>query len=210
MKNHLVLFARAPRIGKVKTRLASDIGKTAALHFYRRNLLRMQYQLSRGPWTCTVAVASAGDCHHNAFKGQQVIVQPPGDIGKRMRDTLTTFRSDRCVIVGSDIPYITHEHIRRAFHALNNKDFVFGPATDGGFWLVGRRPLAQPGHRFMRNVRWSSRFALEDTLNSLPPQQQTALIDTLSDVDDGDEYRIYCEWLEAKKPSIKPAFQSAG
>lgn len=194
MRKHLILFARAPRYGKVKTRLARDIGKTAALHFYRGNLVSKMHELSRGPWECTVAVASPLDCSDRVFKDYQLCVQPDGDIGSRMRQVLSAYPSDHCLIVGSDVPYVTSNHIRQAFRQLAVHDYVFGPAEDGGYWLVGRRPVAQTNNQFMRNVRWSSPFALDDTIKSLPTQQRVAFIDSLSDVDNGEDYRVYRQW----------------
>jgi hypothetical protein len=89
------------------------------------------------------------------------------------------------VIVGSDIPDIAPAHIARAFAALGDHDFVFGPAADGGFWLVGarRRPAVPAG--LFDGVRWSTPHALADTLAGLPKTARVAMIATLDDVDDG-------------------------
>ncbi len=96
------------------------------------------------------------------------------------------------VIVGSDIPDIAPNHIAKAFRALGDNDAVFGPATDGGYWLVGlrRRP------RFLdpfAGVRWSSVHALADTLANLAGRR-VAFVDLLSDVDDGDSLRRQPNW----------------
>jgi hypothetical protein len=89
------------------------------------------------------------------------------------------------VVVGSDIPEVTPQHIARAFAALGAHDLVFGPATDGGYWLVGaRRRPALPAGLFDR-VRWSTPHALADTLAGLPAGLRVATVDTLDDVDDG-------------------------
>ncbi len=87
------------------------------------------------------------------------------------------------IIVGCDIPDITAAHIAKAFRALGRHDAVFGPATDGGYWLVGlrRRPcFTDP----FGKVRWSTPHALGDTLANLAGRS-VATIETLSDVDDG-------------------------
>jgi glycosyltransferase A (GT-A) superfamily protein (DUF2064 family) len=86
------------------------------------------------------------------------------------------------VIVGTDVPGIMPAHIAEAFRSLGRHDAVFGPAVDGGYWLVGlkRRPrLLIPFAR----VRWSSPHALADTLANLEGRA-LAFVATLSDVDD--------------------------
>lgn len=91
------------------------------------------------------------------------------------------------MIVGSDIPGISAADIADAFRALGSKDAVFGPATDGGYWLVGlrRRPhFVDP----FPNVRWSSEHALADTLANLA-DKEVAMLRPLSDIDDGASWR---------------------
>ncbi|MEY8842427.1 DUF2064 domain-containing protein, partial [Cribrihabitans sp. XS_ASV171] len=72
-------------------------------------------------------------------------------------------------------------HIARAFAALGGHDLVLGPATDGGFWLVGGHPQRLPRGLFT-HVRWSTRHALDDTIASAP-EARVALTDRLSDID---------------------------
>ncbi len=91
------------------------------------------------------------------------------------------------IIVGSDIPGIRPTHIADGFRALGHHDAVFGPARDGGYWLVGlkRRPcFVDP----FPGVRWSTRHALKDTLANLAGRR-IARLDTLDDIDDGAALR---------------------
>ncbi len=195
--NHLIIFARAPVYGRVKQRLANEIGKSAALEFYHNTLTALISRLRHGPWQLSVSVATPGDQQHEVFKHLKTSEQPPGDLGERMRSVLESYTSSNRIIIGSDIPGIEQEHVQRAFALLDNHDVVFGPATDGGFWLVGCRkgPLncEQTDQGFMHDVRWSSCHALADTLETLPPQKSVATADTLSDVDDLLAYQHYCE-----------------
>jgi glycosyltransferase A (GT-A) superfamily protein (DUF2064 family) len=87
-------------------------------------------------------------------------------------------------LIGADIPGITRAHIARAFAGLGNHDAVFGPADDGGYWLVGAKHPARLPHGLFSNVRWSTEHALADTLRTLPGWR-IALTDTLRDVDTG-------------------------
>ena len=84
------------------------------------------------------------------------------------------------VIVGADIPGITRSHVARAFAALGSADAVFGPAPDGGYWLIGLRNAPPAG--LFDGVRWASPTTLDDTIRTLP-SHRIALIDTLRDVD---------------------------
>jgi glycosyltransferase A (GT-A) superfamily protein (DUF2064 family) len=92
------------------------------------------------------------------------------------------------LIVGTDVPGITPSHIARAFRLLGRHDAVFGPAADGGYWLVGlrRRPRIM---RIFANVRWSGPHALADTLANLDGRA-VAFVATLSDVDDAKDLRV--------------------
>ena len=85
------------------------------------------------------------------------------------------------------MPAIRRHHIAAAFKALGRHDAVFGPAADGGYWLVGlrRRPRFQD---VFNRVRWSTEHALKDTLENLKPGQTHALLETLEDIDDGEAY----------------------
>jgi glycosyltransferase A (GT-A) superfamily protein (DUF2064 family) len=86
------------------------------------------------------------------------------------------------LIIGADIPGVTPAHIWRAFRALGSHEAVFGPAPDGGYWLIGMKGLRPPPPEFFAGVRWSTGHALTDTLATLPGWR-IAQVDTLSDVD---------------------------
>ena len=93
------------------------------------------------------------------------------------------------VLVGSDIPHLRSHHVARAFALLGQNDLVFGPARDGGFWLIGAKRMRPLPQTLFAGVRWSTSTALADTLASLPKHVTTAFADTLDDVDDAETYR---------------------
>ncbi len=185
---HIIIFARAPNYGRVKRRLAKDIGKLRACQFYRQNLRKLIAELQSGPWNLHIALASADDAKHPMFAGMSILVQAPGDLGHRMRTVLKQFSKQRAIIIGSDVHGISTAHLETAFSTLNNHDVVFGPAFDGGFWLAGCGPNMTPGWQFMRGVRWSSQFALEDTLATVASGYKVSQVAPLHDVDDGKIY----------------------
>lgn len=190
MKPHLVIFARAPRRGAVKRRLAADIGSGPALAFYRRTLHDVVWRLGRDPrWRTWLAVTPDTDAMRPglwpAVPGVGLIAQGQGDLGARMARPMRTLPPGPVIVVGTDIPDVTRGHIADGFAALGSHEFVFGPAADGGYWLVGarRRPATPRG--IFREVRWSTEHALADTLAGLPPTARVAMLGELDDVDDG-------------------------
>lgn len=184
MRRHLVLFLRAPVLGSGKRRLAAEIGDVAALRFQRLMLARLMRRLGRDRrWRLRVALTP----DRARLPGIATVKQGPGDLGARMRRALAACPPGPKLLVGADIPALSASHIAEAFRILGDRDVVFGPAEDGGFWLVGAR------HRPPRfgKIRWSSPHALADTLANLPKRVSVGFAATLSDVDDGESYRRY-------------------
>lgn len=192
MTNHLVIFAKAPHLGTVKRRLARDIGGFAARQFYRRNLQALVRRLSKDRrWQTWLAITGApARWPELAPPWMGLIEQGGGDLGARMGRVMAAMPAGPVVIVGSDIPEINPAHITGAFAALGRHDAVFGPAPDGGYWLVGqaRRRALPP---LFRNVRWSSEHALADTLANLDRRHSHVMLDELIDVDDESSYRAW-------------------
>lgn len=181
MRRTLVLFFREPRLGAGKRRLAGDIGTVAAVNFERRMLAQSLRRLGRDPrWRVRLAVTP--DRAARSWPGASA--QGSGDLGTRMRRALAMCPPGRKLLIGSDIPGLRAAHIAAAFGLLGRHDVVFGPASDGGYWLVGcrhRPPDFGP-------VRWSSPHALADTLANLPKSLSVGFAATLDDVDDGAAY----------------------
>lgn len=190
MRRHLVVFARAPVLGRVKTRLAKGIGAGAALAFYRRTLTLVLRRVARDRrWRTVLAVSPDGAAGQARLWPARVARRPQGagDLGARMGRVFRFRPAGPVIIIGADIPDIAARHVWRAFCALGAADVVFGPAQDGGYWLVGARPGA-PLPDLFRNVRWSTRHALVDTRANLNGRR-VALVDTLADIDDAAAYR---------------------
>src|SRR6185437_3360264 len=120
--------------------------------------------------------------------------QGGGDLGRRMARVFRLLPPGAAVIIGSDIPAIRPAHIAAAFRALGSYEAVFGPATDGGYWLVGLRRRPRVPRGLFKRVRWSSEHALADTRAGLPRQMSVALLETLEDVDDAGGY---ARWRES-------------
>lgn len=199
MKRHLVILARRPQRGRVKSRLAAGIGAGPALAVYKRLLARTLRRLGRDRrWTTVLAVTPAREARRPGrwTRGLPVIAQTPGDIGVRMATAMAAVPPGKVVLVGSDIPEIGRGHIAAAFRALDDHDAVFGPADDGGFWLIGLAPSLRDAPLFA-GVRWSSEHALADAQASLPLGSRVARVALLSDIDHGADL---ARWRARQKP----------
>ncbi|RMF02652.1 MAG: glycosyltransferase, partial [Alphaproteobacteria bacterium] len=132
-------MAKEPRAGAVKTRLARDIGTAHALRIYRAmsaNMLRRLADERR--WTTVLALAPATATGSAAWPGGFArIPQGGGDLGARLERVTASLPPGPVVVIGTDIPQIGPGHIAQAFRQLGSHDAVFGPAGDGGYWLVG-------------------------------------------------------------------------
>lgn len=179
-----IVFFKAPRVGQVKSRLARDIGRVGAWSFYRRQSATLIRRLAADRrWRVLLAVSPDGWREPAIWPaGVGCIDQGRGDLGERMLRALRTAGPGPAVLVGSDIPLLGPRHLWRAFRLLGRHDVVFGPAEDGGFWLVGAAHANRMPDLFA-DVRWSGPHALSDTVANLAPGRRHALADKLWDVD---------------------------
>jgi uncharacterized protein len=191
IRRHLVLFVREPRYGVGKRRLARDIGDAAALRFERAMLARLSRRLGRDRrWHLRLAVTPDRAPSRARLwpRGVPRAGQGGGDLGVRMRRALASCPPGPAILVGSDIPELTAGHIAAAFRLLGWVDLVFGPAADGGFWLVGARRVPRLPPLF-GPVRWSTPDTLRSVLANLPARVSLGFAARLEDVDDGAAYR---------------------
>lgn len=180
MKDTVVVFARAPRLGTVKKRLARGIGDRAALRFQRGTLIGLLRDLTKDRRFHTVlAIVPPGAKDRLPVRVAR-IGQSRGDIGDRMDAACRRFRRGNVAVIGSDIPSARGADVRAAFRALGRAGAVFGPAEDGGYWLVamGARRPSRP----FAKARWSTEHALADTLRNFR-HRRVATLRTLRDVD---------------------------
>lgn len=140
MKPTLVVMVKEPRAGRVKTRLGRDIGMTAAAWWFRHQVRRLLRTIDDPRWTTVLAVAPdrAGMASRVWPAHLPRWPQGQGDLGDRMARMMARADGPVCVI-GADVPGITRAHVAQAFKALGDHDAVFGPAHDGGYWLIGLR-----------------------------------------------------------------------
>ncbi len=175
-----IVMCKAPELGKVKTRLAAEIGNAKALRVYQA-LLRIALQASTSStWETVLAVEGDHSCMPE--HPHRTIAQRGDELGARISNAINDAGDyERIVVIGADAPLITHQHIANAFHALNTCNVVLGPATDGGYWLVG---MLQLHYELFTDVPWSTGHVLTRTLERCRLHDlAVVLIETLSDID---------------------------
>jgi uncharacterized protein len=189
----LIIFAKSPRMGVSKTRLAAGIGAVKAWRVKRAlDGFTCRVAMKSPAWRPGLAVAPVCDEQAN-FPGcwpvgLARIGQGKGDLGQRMAGALRRYAQGPVCIIGTDLPALTTADLKRAFAMLGHKDVVLGPASDGGFWLIGMRARCARQVR-LDGITWSSPNTLIETLASLPAHWRIGFLRELEDVDDGASYR---------------------
>ncbi|CAM1339064.1 TIGR04282 family arsenosugar biosynthesis glycosyltransferase [Tenacibaculum aestuarii] len=188
-KNLLLIFTRNPELGKVKTRLAKTIGNEAAFDIYKF-LLEHTKQVTQN-LSCDKAVYySVKVREHDIWDATlyQKHQQNGNDLGIRMHNAFQQAFStgyEKVIIIGSDLPDLTSEHINEAFEKLNSNDVVMGPAEDGGYYLLGMKKLHA---NIFQHKDWGTSTVRKDTLNDLQ-NESVFLLETLNDVDVFDDIK---------------------
>jgi hypothetical protein len=184
MRRTLVIMVKEPRPGRVKTRLGRDIGMVGAAWWFRHQTRSLIRRLRDPRWQIVLAVAPDREGLTSRIWPADLprAAQGRGDLGDRMGRMLRGMPPGPVCLIGADIPGITRSQIARAFMALGSAQMAFGPAPDGGYWLVGAQRYGALPNSLFRDVRWSTEHALADTLASIPGAR-VALLDPLRDVD---------------------------
>lgn len=187
----LIVFLKAPMAGRVKTRLGREIGMGRAAVLFRRMTQMTLKEASKGPWRVILAIDPHKElyCFRNLWGWSHPrMAQAKGDLGLRMAAAMEAVPRGPVVVIGADSPGLRARHLREAFAALGRADAVFGPAEDGGYWLIGlARRRRAPG--LFKDVRWSSEHALADTAAGLPASFRIHRLPVLRDVDDAADLK---------------------
>lgn len=189
MKRTLVVMVKEPRPGRVKTRLGREIGLTTAAWWFRHQCRALLRRIEDPRWDVVLAVTPdrAGLASRVWPAHLRRSPQGRGDLGQRMARQLR--RPGQVCVIGADIPGISRVHVWRAFQALGRADVVFGPALDGGFWLVGLKSGLRAHRDMFAGVSWSSPDTLTQTLAALDGRR-IAQIDRLRDIDTLQDLRF--------------------
>jgi len=194
----IALFVKAPIPGRVKTRLARDIGDAAACSIYRRLADHTVDQIQAGGFPLALFFDGDEELLPGNWKqhARLCIRQQGDDLGQRMAAAfccLFTEGMKQVVLIGSDIPGIDASYLKQAFNLLDSHDLVIGPALDGGYCLIGFNRHSCTSTVFQQ-IPWSTDQVLKRTLaaaesSGLSIGMLPALrdIDTLDDLQNGVE-----------------------
>jgi len=180
----LIIFVRRPELGKVKTRLAAEVGDEKALSIYIRLLehtkdASLQVDCSRLLWYVDQIDHDDMWSSDDFEKHEQI----EGDLGERMKEAFAKalINHNKAIIIGSDCPKLSSEVIEEAFSSLEKHDTVIGPTYDGGYYLLGMKKLHVS---LFDNMRWSVDDVFDNTIDRI---RQNSLsyheLPILSDVD---------------------------
>ena len=179
MRPVLYVMAKAPLMGWAKTRLAVGVGPVHAQRLYRAMVRQVLRRVQDPRWdTVLLGTPDRWLGRVPEWRGLTQGSQGGGDLTERLLRVFS--QRGPAIVIGTDAPQVCAADIAAGFTALRGQDFVFGPADDGGFWLMGMNGPAR-GHEF-GNVAWSTDTALADVRRNIAGD--TAELRTLIDMDD--------------------------
>ena len=170
-KKQLIIFIKSPIGGQCKTRLIPLLGEKGATDFYK-DLLRHCVATAKKLTAIDIALYCYPDTQHpftqqlstgNHFSLHQ---QQGSDLGERMHNAISTSLKTyaHCVLIGSDCPAITPQYIEQAFKALESHNITLGPASDGGYVLIGSTKISP---EIFADTTWSTALVLQQCLKNI-------------------------------------------
>lgn len=196
MDKKLILFTRFPEAGKCKTRLIPALGAEGAAELQRRLGAEMATRMLNFAKTSKVVLEIRYEGGNQKAmtdwlgKAIPCLPQGGGDLGERLARTFTQAFAEgfeAVVVMGADCPGLDREIMTRAFAALERAELVLGPASDGGYYLVG---LSRPAPPLFSGIPWGGAQVLTTTLDRAKNLQLThLLLKTLSDIDRPEDLR---------------------
>ncbi len=196
-KKALLIFTRNPELGKVKTRLAKTLGDESALKIYKF-LLNHTVEITKD-LNVDKYVFYSENIHCNDIWDSNVFrkkLQTGGDLGERMKNAFSEILGlgyEKVIIVGSDIFDLKKNDLDIAYEALQTNQYVLGPATDGGYYLLGMKEL---NSKVFQNKVWGTNTVLEATLEDLKNEKYVLLeerndVDYYEDIKDVDAFQQF-------------------
>lgn len=218
MKAKLAAFAKTPELSPVKTRLASDLGKTAAEEIYGRSLLATAAVMRALPeWISPVwALAEPDAPAHPRWANAEfpAMFTGEGGLGERLANVYDALRGEKCavILIGADSPQLSPQIAESAAKSALSGKTTIGPSPDGGFYLFASAQSIP--REAWTSVQYSAPSTLRDLQNRLP-STQTTMLPELWDIDDLPslrraaldlqsaplpEQREMAKWLAARFP----------
>jgi uncharacterized protein len=192
-KNALIIFIKNPQLGKVKTRLARTVGDEMALDIYKElsHITRENAKILREVKRCVFYSDFIDTTDGWSSKFFEKWVQRGDDLGARMGNAFATIfeKQDNVCIIGSDCPTLSTAILQQAFQALEKNDFVMGPATDGGYYLLGISSHVKDYSFVFDNMVWSTDSVLSETVKRISHKGYSFhFLPELTDIDEEKDW----------------------
>lgn len=176
----IAIIARRPELGKVKSRLAADLGEIKTFAVYSYLLNHTMHEAALSTKHCFLFLTGEGVLDTEGFSVEE---QSGNDLGARMEDAISRCLQQgahKVVLIGSDIAEMSHEIIQKAFLALDSSDIVLGPSVDGGYYLIGMKQIWP----VFNEMEWSTSQVLANTMSRASFVNATVhLLEKLNDID---------------------------
>ncbi|MFM1931722.1 MAG: hypothetical protein RL226_1025 [Bacteroidota bacterium] len=176
----VAIIARRPELGKVKSRLAADLGVEKTLAVYTHLLHHTMHEAALSTKHCFLFLTGEGVLDTEGFSVEE---QSGNDLGARMENAIgrcLQLGAHKVVLIGSDIAEMSTNILQKAFHALDTVDIVLGPSIDGGYYLIGMKRLWPLFH----DIEWSTNKVLSATMSKASFVNATVhLLEELNDID---------------------------
>ncbi len=182
-KNLLLIFTRNPELGKCKTRLAATVGDESALEIYKfliNHTAELVQDVNAAKQVWYSEEIWKDDIWDSSYFDKKV--QLGADLGIRMANAFQegfVSKFERIIVIGSDMYDLSKADLENAFDMLKTKDFVIGPAEDGGYYLLGMNAFNSD---VFQNKIWGTETVLQDTLNDLK-NENIQLLEERNDID---------------------------
>ena len=185
-KELVIVFVKNMTLGHVKTRLAKSIGNELAFEVYKA-LVNVTENATKKLNT-PLRIYFSETIDDSIWEGTYKAVQKGSNLGERMKNAFQKAFDDgyeRIVLIGSDLPDINVSHLKKGLKALTHSKVVFGPAEDGGYYLIG---LSEMNTKVFNNKSWSQSHLLAETISELKQNNTTySTLEVLNDIDTIDD-----------------------
>ncbi len=200
MKNLLMVFAKSPIKGEVKTRLGKEIGFEKSHWAYLQLLKKTAENISNNNQDIIVFHSKPNKKMESIFdNAKNFLVQNGSDLGDKMLSAFQWAFNEKyknVILIGTDLWNISESMVIRARNVLKNKDFVIGPTYDGGYYLIGMKKIKK---KIFQNIPWSTNRVLEETLKKIK-NDSVYFLGIENDIDDfidlKNDLNLYKLYLE--------------
>jgi uncharacterized protein len=216
----LLVFARVPELGNVKTRLAATVGDERTLTLYRAMLADLLRSIGEPQPELEIEVmwaptpAANATALEEAFGSLPQAMQTGETLGDRLAMAFSErfffHRTDKIIAIGVDDPQLSRETIDHAFSLLDSCEWVLGPAADGGYYLIGCRASAFDSDAF-QGIAWGTETVLESTLEKIRARSHTvAQLPVREDIDNESDLRRFASSMNGAQGALPSLLRAWG